>query len=68
MSLTVPPSCTAVVTLPSEVSGTFVAEAEPSRTVLSGTHEFECVFDAGEWPPKPFVAANQSMPPDTIAG
>ncbi|KAF6836682.1 alpha-rhamnosidase [Colletotrichum plurivorum] len=68
LKLTVPPSCSAVVTLPSELRKEFDEGCEASRVVQSGSHEFECSFDPGEWPPKPFVAANQSMPPDTIAG
>lgn len=67
MTVTVPPNCTAVVTLPSETRATFLGEEEASKTVGSGTHRFECVFEAGEWPPKPIVAANQPMPEDTIA-
>ncbi|KAM0325144.1 hypothetical protein ACHAQA_007683 [Verticillium albo-atrum] len=68
MCLTVPPSCSAVVTLPSELRRDYGCEVEASQVVLSGTHEFDCAFDPGEWPPKPMIAANQPMPPDTIAG
>ncbi|KAL0932412.1 alpha-rhamnosidase [Colletotrichum truncatum] len=67
MKLIVPPSCSAVVTLPSELRQLYDETPEPSRIVYSGVHEFECSFCAGEWPPKPFVAANQPLPPDTIA-
>lgn len=68
MTLTVPPNSSAIVTLPSELRQDYGAvETEASRTVRSGVHVFDCVFDAGEWPPKPLIAANQSMPPDTIA-
>ncbi|KAI8273547.1 hypothetical protein K4K56_002031 [Colletotrichum sp. SAR 10_98] len=68
MKLSVPPSCSAVVTLPSGLREGFDEDGEPTLKVSSGVHEFECAFEAGEWPPKPFVAANQPMPPDTIAG
>jgi alpha-L-rhamnosidase len=70
MAVTVPPNSSAVVTLPSELRKDYSAstEEEPSRTVGSGIHYFECNFDAGEWPPKPMVASNQPMPQDTIAG
>lgn len=67
MILSVPPNSSAVITLPSEVKGEEFLEKEPSHTVSSGTHTFSCKFDAGEWPPKPLVAANQSLPPDSIA-
>ncbi|KAM5350328.1 hypothetical protein ACJ41O_006833 [Fusarium nematophilum] len=67
MSLRVPPNCSALVTLPSELRKEYSGEEE-TRMVQSGLHDFECVFDAGEWPPKPMIAANQSMPEDTIAG
>ncbi|KAF4983463.1 hypothetical protein FZEAL_1192 [Fusarium zealandicum] len=68
MTLVVPPSSSAVVTLPSELSRGYDGRDEPTRVVQSGTHCFECDFDAGEWPPKPRIAANQPMPEDTIAG
>ncbi|KAK7397707.1 hypothetical protein QQX98_012922 [Neonectria punicea] len=68
MSLTVPPSCSALVTLPSEVRNDYSDEKEAAHVVYSGFHQFECRFDAGEWPPKPMIAANQPMPEDTIAG
>ncbi|KAJ3961467.1 hypothetical protein N0V92_001815 [Colletotrichum tropicale] len=68
MKLSVPPSCSAVVTLPSGLREGFDEDGEPTLQVSSGVHEFECAFEAGEWPPKPLVAANQPMPPDTIAG
>ncbi|KAI5465091.1 bacterial alpha-L-rhamnosidase [Mariannaea sp. PMI_226] len=68
MKLTVPPSCEAVVTLPSELRGEF-GEEEKSRTVRSGTHEVACVCDLGEWPPKAIKHVFM-MPPEenTIAG
>ncbi|KAF5004274.1 hypothetical protein FDECE_9230 [Fusarium decemcellulare] len=68
MSLTVPPGCSALVTLPSEIRKDYSNAKEATRVVHSGTHRFECSFDAGEWPPKPMIAANQPMPEDTIAG
>lgn len=68
MKLTVPPSCSAVVILPPDLRKDFDDDSEPSQVVHSGVHRFECSFEPGEWPPKPFVAANQPMPPDTIAG
>ncbi|KAF9875293.1 alpha-rhamnosidase [Colletotrichum karsti] len=67
MKLAVPPSCSASVTLPSKLRKGFDETDEPIRVVQSGVHDFECPFDAGEWPPKPLIAANQPMPPDTIA-
>ncbi|RSL83202.1 hypothetical protein CEP51_004633 [Fusarium floridanum] len=67
MSLRVPPNCSALVTLPSELRSEYNGD-EATRVVKSGLHDFTCVFDAGEWPPKPMIAANQSMPEDTIAG
>jgi alpha-L-rhamnosidase len=68
MKLTVPPSCSAVVTLPSELTQDWSVAPEKSREVHSGIHEFACKFEAAEWPPKPIVAIDQSLPPDTIAG
>lgn len=67
MQLTVPPSCSAVITLPSDLRRDYECVEEASHTAKSGVHHFECIFKAGEWPPKPFIAANQPMPPDTIA-
>lgn len=69
MNLTVPPSSSAIVTMPSKenVLHEYGMAEELTVTVFSGVHSFECTFDAGEWPPKPFIAANQSIPPDTIA-
>ncbi|RKK19648.1 hypothetical protein BFJ66_g12672 [Fusarium oxysporum f. sp. cepae] len=68
MSLTIPPNCSALVTLPSEVRKDFTCEEEATRVLYSGHHSLECQFYAGEWPPKPMVAANQPMPVDSIAG
>ncbi|KAI8402740.1 hypothetical protein FOFC_16167 [Fusarium oxysporum] len=68
MSLTIPPNCSALVTLPSKVGKDFTCEEEAARVLYSGHHSLECQFDAGEWPPKPMVAANQPMPVDSIAG
>ncbi|KAH6616430.1 alfa-L-rhamnosidase [Boeremia exigua] len=69
MRIEVPPNCSAAVTLPSEVKKGFSVEddKEPERVVGSGVHEFECEFDAGEWPPKPLVGAFLDMPKDNIA-
>lgn len=69
MQVTVPPSCSAVITLPSEVRKSYSVEEdqEPQRVVLSGTHEFECDFDAGDWPPKPLIGACLDMPKENIA-
>jgi alpha-L-rhamnosidase len=67
MTLVVPPSCSAIVTLPCEIRGDFSEGNEPERTVGSGEHSFECLYDAGEWPPKPKIGGYQRMPPDTIA-
>ena len=69
VQLTVPPNCSAVVTLPNELKQTYRMEddKEPERVVMSGTHEFECDFDAGEWPPKPLIGAFLDMPKDNIA-
>jgi alpha-L-rhamnosidase len=67
MELIVPPSCEAVVTLPSELRRDYGSMEEAGNRVKSGVHRFECVFNPGQWPPKPMIAANQSMPEDTIA-
>lgn len=67
MQLTVPPNCSAVVTLPSQLRSDFGDEGKVTQFVQSGVHTLECLFDAGEWPPKPMIAANQPMPADTIA-
>jgi alpha-L-rhamnosidase len=67
MSLTVPPSCSAVTTLPSDIRTGFDTADEASFVVFSGSHEFTCLFEPGEWPPMPMIAANQSMPALTIA-
>ncbi|KAG5797009.1 hypothetical protein H9Q69_003972 [Fusarium xylarioides] len=67
MSLTIPPNCSALITLSSEVRRDFRCEDEATRILCSGRHSLECHFDAGEWPPKPMVAANQPMPVDSIA-
>lgn len=58
MVLRIPPNTTAVVTLPGETS---------ESPVSSGVHSFTGFFKAGEWPPKPLVAANQPLPVDQIA-
>ncbi|KAK1467549.1 hypothetical protein CCUS01_07080 [Colletotrichum cuscutae] len=71
MWLEVPPNCSAVVFLPSGLPRSFAAETCQQRhglVVQSGVHKFEDTFDPGEWPPLPFVAANQPLPPNTIAG
>jgi alpha-L-rhamnosidase len=65
MTLTIPPNSTAVVTLPSNTPSINVGDT-PFVTVGSGTHKFNCVFDAGEWPPKPFLAANKRQVEDMI--
>jgi alpha-L-rhamnosidase len=69
MEVTVPPNCSALVTLPSELKKDYSLEedSEPTRIVWSGVHSFECEFDAGEWPPKPLVGAFLDMPEDHIA-
>lgn len=69
MTVTIPPSCSAIVTLPNELNTTYKMEyhEEIFRVVGSGMHEFECEFDAGEWPPKPLVGAFLDMPDDHIA-
>jgi len=69
MTVTVPPNCSAIVTLPNELSTEYEVEdnSEFSRLVLSGTHTFDCKFDAGEWPPKPFIGSFLDMPEDRIA-
>lgn len=69
MAVTVPPNCSAIVTLPNELSVKYERDdrEEPVRVILSGTHEFACDFDAGKWPPKPLVGAFLDMPEDSIA-
>lgn len=69
MEVTVPPNCSALVTLPSELKSDFanVTEKEAERLVQSGVHVFECEFDAGEWPPKPLIGSFLDMPEDRIA-
>ncbi|KAG7108625.1 Alpha-L-rhamnosidase like protein [Verticillium longisporum] len=69
MELTVPPSCSAVVTLPSELRGDYRVAEEASRVVNSGVHVFECICNLGAWPPKPLVHPFM-MPPEEspIAG
>ncbi|KAF5626791.1 alpha-rhamnosidase [Fusarium tjaetaba] len=68
MSLTIPLNCSALVTLPSEVRKDFSCDVEATRILCPGYHALECQFNAGEWPPKPMVAANQPMPVESIAG
>ena len=68
MELTVPPNCSAIVTLPSEIHHDWSVDPEPSQTVLSGTHRFDCDFMADEWPPKHMVGPILPVPEDTIAG
>jgi alpha-L-rhamnosidase len=69
MTVKVPPNCSAIVTLPNELSSKYDIEdnKEVFRVVLSGTHTFDCNFDAGEWPPKPLIGAFLDMPEDHIA-
>ncbi|EEY22783.1 alfa-L-rhamnosidase [Verticillium alfalfae VaMs.102] len=69
MELTVPPSCSAIVTLPSELRGDYRVAEEASRVVNSGVHVFECICNLGAWPPKPLVHPFM-MPPEEspIAG
>ena len=69
MTLSVPPNCSAVVTLPSELKKDYfmAGQHEAQRKVHSGEHAFECEFDAGEWPPKPLIGSFLSMPEDHIA-
>ncbi|KAH7309904.1 alfa-L-rhamnosidase [Stachybotrys elegans] len=79
MKITVPPNCTALVTLPCDISSPFLAVTDNSaitngnhgreriREVGSGLHSFTCEFDAGEWPPKPFTPPFLPAPPVTIA-
>lgn len=70
MDLTVPPNSTAVVTLPSELKQGVPLRSdaeEAKRVVAAGFHEFTCSYNAGEWPPKALIAANQSLTVDDIA-
>ncbi|KAL1594380.1 hypothetical protein SLS60_010140 [Paraconiothyrium brasiliense] len=69
MKLNVPPNCSAVVTLPSEIKRSYslAEDKEAQRLVYSGVHSFRCEFNAGEWPPKPFIGSFLSMPEDHIA-
>jgi alpha-L-rhamnosidase len=52
LTIRVPPNCTAVVTLPSELRKDFREQDEVTRMVGSGSHEFICEYEAGEWPAK----------------
>ena len=67
MTLLVPPNSSAVVTLPSELSGEVSDQEEPSRRVGSGRHRFECMYKAGAWPPKAIVAINQPPAEEDIS-
>ncbi|KAK6836026.1 hypothetical protein PG987_006521 [Apiospora arundinis] len=49
MKLVIPPSSVAEVTLPSELN----KPTEGKIMVGSGTHNFTCAYDPGEWPPQP---------------
>jgi alpha-L-rhamnosidase len=65
LKLTVPPNCSAIVTLPSQLNSASSARDETSRTVGSGLHEFECEYVADEWPPRPIghdFGADGSVP------
>jgi alpha-L-rhamnosidase len=55
MTLTVPPNSSAVVTLPSELRRDNKICQESTRSVGSGTHEFQCVCNLDPWPPKPLT-------------
>ncbi|KAK8045971.1 hypothetical protein PG996_014035 [Apiospora saccharicola] len=60
MRLDVPPNSWAEVTLPSELGQTAGGNGTSSgRVVGSGTHQFTCDFDAGEWPPQPLGPPNK---------
>ncbi|KAM0334323.1 hypothetical protein ACHAQA_001347 [Verticillium albo-atrum] len=63
MELTVPPSSSAVVTLPSELRGDYRVAEEATRIVKSGVHVLECVCELGAWPPKP-LGHPFMMPPE----
>lgn len=69
MQLTVPPNCSAVVTLPSDLKRSYALaeQKEKSQLTGSGLHTFECDFDAGEWPPKALVGSFMDIPEDKIA-
>jgi alpha-L-rhamnosidase len=67
MSLTVPPNCEAIVTLPSELKHDWGMSAEPSRIVMSGMHQFECEFVPDTWPPKPLIGPVLPPPENAIA-
>jgi alpha-L-rhamnosidase len=51
LTLTIPPNCSAIVTLPSELATGYMTQQEKTRTVGSGTHYFSCEYRVGEWPP-----------------
>ncbi|KFA51593.1 hypothetical protein S40293_03938 [Stachybotrys chartarum IBT 40293] len=68
MTLTVPPNCSAVVTLPSELKMDYDMEEEASRVVGSGIHEFECVCKLGAWPPKALGHPFKPEPTNDFAG
>ncbi|KAK7911804.1 hypothetical protein PG985_014285 [Apiospora marii] len=53
MKLEVPPNSWAEVTLPSEPEQATDEGNSSGRVVGSGTHQFTCDFDPGEWPPQP---------------
>ncbi|KXJ85639.1 alfa-L-rhamnosidase [Microdochium bolleyi] len=74
MKLTVPPNCTAEVTLPCDFRASFLngvedgdGEAEKTTIVGSGFHTFKCEFVAGEWPPKRFGPPFLPHPPIDVA-
>ncbi|KAH8172223.1 bacterial alpha-L-rhamnosidase 6 hairpin glycosidase domain-containing protein [Sarocladium implicatum] len=66
MTITVPPNCTALVTLPSDLARDFKVADERKQTVGSGRHEFECEFIADQWPPSPVTHKFSSSPTTDI--
>ena len=70
MSLLVPPNSKALVTLPSDLgrdsgqSSRDRQEEGPRRLFQSGSHQFECIYKPGEWPPKPILSPQFAWRPD----
>ncbi|KAK7959320.1 glycoside hydrolase family 78 protein [Apiospora aurea] len=67
MKLIVPPNSSAEVTLPSEQGRQTMGATTPGRVVGSGTHNFTCGFDPGEWPPEAIIAPHREAPTKDIA-
>ncbi|KAM0286255.1 hypothetical protein ACHAQH_000983 [Verticillium albo-atrum] len=69
MELTLPPSCSAVVTLPSELRGDYNVAEEATRVANSGVHVFEYLCELDAWPPRPLGHAFMTPPEESpLAG